>query len=120
MMATEDLKVHLAEVGDEVIGAATTMMMPNITYDCAPTLFMEAVGVAARYRRRGIATAILQRAMADAQAEGCYKVQLLSHKRHSSDGAHRLYSQLGFLAEAEGFRLYLEGPPSHLRPAHNP
>jgi GNAT superfamily N-acetyltransferase len=78
-------------------------------------VFLEAVVVATRYRRQGIATAIVQQVLADANAAGCNKVQLLSHKRHATDGAHHLYAGLGFEAEAEGFRLYLQGAPrSHL------
>ena len=107
MMRTDDLIVYLATVDGEVVGTATTMQMPNVTYDCAPTLFVEGVLVAAPYRRRGIATAILKTALRDARRGGCDKVQLLSHKRHAVDGAHELYRTLGFEAEAEGFRLYL-------------
>lgn len=58
-------------------------------------------------RRRGVAKALVERVLADARAAGCFKVQLLSHKRHATDGAHDLYRSLGFSAEAEGFRLYL-------------
>lgn len=50
----------------------------------------------------------MQRALNDARAASCRKVQLLSHKRHADDGAHQLYCSLGFTAEAEGFRLYLD------------
>ncbi len=57
MMTSPDLTVYLAVIGKEVIGTTTTMTMPNITYDCAPTLFIEAVRVAQAYRRQGIATA---------------------------------------------------------------
>jgi GNAT superfamily N-acetyltransferase len=120
MMATHDLTVYVAEVGVELIGTATALVMPNVTYDCAPTVFLEAVVVAPRYRRQGIARAILQRVLADTNAAGCNKVQLLSHKRHATDGAHRLYTGLGFEAEAEGFRLYLQGAPrSHLTPGRD-
>ena len=42
-----------------------------------------------------------------AEIGDCFKIQLLSHKRHAHDGAHRLYRSLGFEPEAEGFRLYL-------------
>lgn len=111
MMATHDLTVYVAQMGTELVGTATMLLMPNVTYDGAPTVFLEAVVVAPRYRRRGVARAILQRALADANAAGCNKVQLLSHKRHATDGAHRLYTSLGFEPEAEGFRLYLHGAP---------
>lgn len=107
MMKTDDLTVYVATVADKVVGTVTTMQMPNITYDCAPTLFVEAVLVAASYRRRGIASEMMKRALADAAQSGCDKVQLLSHKRHAADGAHELYTRLGFEAEAEGFRRYL-------------
>ena len=111
MMTSPDLTVYLAVVGKEVIGTTTTMTMPNITYDCAPTLFIEAVRVAQAYRRQGIATAMIKQALADARAAGGNKVQLLSHKRHAHDGTHRFYGELGFQAEAEGFRLYLREAP---------
>jgi GNAT superfamily N-acetyltransferase len=120
MMATHDLTVYVAEVGVELVGTATALVMPNVTYDCAPTVFLEAVVVAPRYRRQGIARAIVRRVLADANAAGCNKVQLLSHKRHATDGAHRLYASLGFEAEAEGFRLYLHSAPrSHLASARD-
>jgi GNAT superfamily N-acetyltransferase len=85
--------------------------MPNVTYACAPTAFVEAVVVAPSYRRQGIATAMLRRILVDLRAVGCNKVQLLSHKRHATDSAHHLYGALGFEPEAESFRLYLQEPP---------
>ena len=51
---------------------------------------------------------MVERVLSDARAAGCHKVQLLTHKRHATDGAHDFYRSLGFVAEAEGFRLYLE------------
>ena len=52
MMTSGDVTVYLAEVGAAVVGTATTMVMPNVTYDCAPTVFVEAVLVASGHRRR--------------------------------------------------------------------
>ena len=107
MAATSDLTVYLAELGSEPIGTASMMLMPNITYDCRPSAFIEAVVVKYAHRRRGVATLLIQQALNDARTASCFKIQLLSHKRHSDDGAHRLYQSLGFTSEAEGFRLYL-------------
>jgi GNAT superfamily N-acetyltransferase len=109
MMATADLSVFVASTSGEIIGTATSMAMPNITYDCAPSLFIEGVLVLAAHRRKGVATSILRAVLTDAERRGCNKVQLLSHKWHATDGAHELYIRLGFEAEAEGFRLYLAG-----------
>jgi GNAT superfamily N-acetyltransferase len=119
MMATTDLTVYVAEIEGRVIGTVTLLTMPNLGYDCAPSAFIEAVVVAADHRREGIGTALMRRVLADAQMAGCNKVQLLSHKRHATDGAHRLYTSLGFDPEAEGFRLYLGPVPDAVLAARN-
>jgi GNAT superfamily N-acetyltransferase len=117
MMSTPGLFVYLASDRRDVVGTATMMLMPNVTYSCAPSAIIEAVVVAPSHRRRGIATAMLQRMLADSRSAGCNKVQLLSHKRHHADGAHRLYRSVGFQPEAEGFRLYhLESPAAIREP----
>jgi GNAT superfamily N-acetyltransferase len=110
IVATPDLTVYLAERGSEALGTASALLMPTLGYDCAPTLFVEAMVVAAGHRRRGVASALLRRALADGAAAGADKVQVVSHKRHATEGAHALYLGLGFTAEAEGFRLYLRRP----------
>jgi GNAT superfamily N-acetyltransferase len=117
MMRSEDLTVYLAEVDGEPVGTATQLVMPHVTYDCAPTAFIEAVVVAAAHRRKGIAGAMMRQMLSDARAAGCNKIQLLSHKRHAVDGAHRLYTSLGFEPEAEGFRLYLQRVPAAVQAA---
>lgn len=111
MLGTDNLSVYCALVDERIVGTATLLVMPNLTYACEPTAFIEAVVVREQWRRRGIATAMMERVVADARATGCNKVQLLSHKRHTADGAHGLYEQLGFEAEAEGFRRYLTTVP---------
>jgi GNAT superfamily N-acetyltransferase len=104
------LTVYLAELRGRPIGTASMMLMPNLTYACAPTAFIEGVVVVAGHRRLGVATAMLRTALTDATRAGVDKVQLLAHKRHAVDGAHALYAGLGFTAEAEGFRRYLKTP----------
>ena len=108
MMAMPQLRVYLAEQADEAVGYTATLRMPHLTYDCRPTLFIESMHVLKPHRRRGVATRMLERIVDDAGDAGCHKVQLLSHKRHATDGAHDLYRSVGFMPEAEGFRLYLD------------
>jgi GNAT superfamily N-acetyltransferase len=108
MMATADLKVFVADLEGEIIGTTSLLVMPHLTYDCHPTAFIEPVVVAEPYRRQRVATAMLRLALAEARTANCRKVQLLSHKQHANDGAHDLYRSVGFEAEAEGFRLYLD------------
>jgi GNAT superfamily N-acetyltransferase len=108
VQSSPDVTVHLAaDPAGAAAGTACLSILPNITYDCRSTAFIEAVVVAYAHRRRGVATLLMERVLADARAAGCHKVQLLSHKRHAHDGAHDLYTGLGFIPEAEGFRLYL-------------
>lgn len=117
MLGVPGLRVYLAELDGDAAGTASVMMFPNITYECHPSAIVEAVVVAHSYRRQGVATLLLQRILEDMQAADCNKVELLSNKRHSSDGAHRLYASLGFEPEAEGFRLYLEEVPNAVKEA---
>ena len=117
MLAVAGLSVYVAELDGNTVGTASAMLFPNITYDCRPTAIIEAVVVAYPYRRRGFATSLLRHLLRDMNSAGCNKVQLLSHKRHSGDGAHRLYTSLGFESEAEGFRLYLGNVPDAVEKA---
>ncbi|MGA3147729.1 MAG: GNAT family N-acetyltransferase [Acidimicrobiales bacterium] len=120
MLEVPGLSVYLAELNGQTVGTASAMLFPNITYDCHPTAIIEAVVVAYPYRRRGIATFLLRHILQDMRSAGCNKVQLLSHKRHAGDGAHRLYTSLGFEPEAEGFRLYLGRVPGAVEQARRP
>jgi len=117
MMCIDDLTVYLAESHGEPVGTATLLLMPNLTYDCAPTAFVEAVVVTVGHRRKGIASAMMNRIVRDTRSAGCNKVQLLSDKRHAADGAHRLYASVGFTPEAEGFRLYHRDVPAETQTA---
>jgi GNAT superfamily N-acetyltransferase len=109
MMATEDLTVYVATVpSGDIVGIVTLLVMPNLGYDCHPSAFIEAMVVAEPHRRRGVGRLLVDRALAGAAAASCRKVQLLTHKRHATDGAHDFYRAMGFSAEAEGFRLYLD------------
>ncbi len=108
MMETEDLTVYLAWLGADAVGTTALLVMPHITYACRPTAFIETMYVRDEHRRRGVARTMIERLLDDARTVGCHKVQLLTHKRHVHDGAHTLYRSMGFEAEAEGFRLYLD------------
>ena len=108
MMSTHDVSVYVAEIDGELVGTATFLVLPNVTYDCRPTGFIEAMVVKVAHRRKGVAIGLLRHVLGDARSHGCHKIQLLSNKNHATDGAHDLYRAAGFEAEAEGFRLYLD------------
>ena len=106
-LGTTDLKIYVAEHAGHVVGTTSLLLMPHVTYGCRPTAFIEPMVVAVEHRRRGVGRLMALRAIAEARAAGCRKVQVVSHKRHVKDGAHDFYRSLGFAAEAEGFRMYL-------------
>ena len=108
MLLTDDLTVYLAWHGDDAVGTTALLVMPHITYACRPTGFIESMYVRDEHRRRGVARRMVERLLVDARDAGCHKVQLLTHKRHAQDGAHAFYRSMGFEAEAEGFRMYLD------------
>ena len=91
----------------KVVGQSSEGPCRLTTFSCGPTVFVEAVVAVPEHRREGVATQILRRILDDAEASGCDKVQVLSHKPHADDGGHAFYENNGFTAEAEGFRLYL-------------
>jgi len=108
MLRTQNLTTYVADLDGDIIGTVLFLTMPNLGYDCRPSGFLEAMVVAAVHRRRGVARRLLDRVLTDAREAGCHKIQLLTHKRHATDGAHDLYRSMGFESEAEGFRLYLD------------
>lgn len=75
IMNTPDVTVYLAETAGDPVGTACLSILPNLTYDCRPTAFIEAVVVRYRHRRRGVARLLLGRALEDARRQSCYKVQ---------------------------------------------
>jgi GNAT superfamily N-acetyltransferase len=66
---------------------------------------LESVHVRADCRQRGIGSALVRAAVDEAQARGCYRVQLTSNTVR--DDAHRFYRGLGFEPTHVGFKLQL-------------
>lgn len=107
VLGRPDTTVYVADIDGEIVGTATFLVMANLSYDCRPTGFIEAMRVSESHRRRGVASDLLHTILDDARRAGCHKIQLLAHKRHAHDGAHDLYRSVGFEEEAAGFRLYI-------------
>jgi ribosomal protein S18 acetylase RimI-like enzyme len=109
-----DRSHHLcvATVGDDVVGAADLIVVPNLTHRARPWGVIENVIVSEAMRGRGAGTALLEHLLDLARVEGCYKVQLHSGKQRVD--AHRLYQRMGFRPVAEGFTLYFDGTAAAL------
>jgi len=134
-----DRSRHLcvATRGDELVGSAELIVVPNLTHRASPWAVIENVIVDAAVRGGGAGTALLRHLATVARANGCYKVQL--HVGRARDlvsrglaarrcrpgpgarycgkqriDAHRLYRKLGFRPVAEGFKLYFDDTRSNL------
>jgi ribosomal protein S18 acetylase RimI-like enzyme len=103
--ATEGNEVLVAELGGEVVGMCQLIVFRHLQERGGRCAEIESVHVDERHRSAGIGTTLLRTAVARAQAAGCYRVQLTSHK--SRAGAHRFYERHGFDASHEGFKRYL-------------
>lgn len=107
MLENDDVTPYIAEVGDTPVGYTVGYTVRHLTYDCRPGMLIESMFVLPERRRQGIARKMIEKVVEGARTQGVHKVQLLTHKRHAEDGAHALYQAVGFVAEAEGFRMYL-------------
>lgn len=95
----------VAELDGAVIGTLQLTILPGLSYQGGKRALIEAVRVDAPVRGRGIGRQLIAWAIAQARAEGCFLVQLTSHKQRTD--AHRFYEQLGFVASHVGMKLVL-------------
>jgi GNAT superfamily N-acetyltransferase len=68
-----------------------------------PYGLLENVFVEEAYRGQGIGTALIEEAIAEAKARGCYK--LIAQSRHAKPEVHALYEKHGFRNHGINFRM---------------
>jgi GNAT superfamily N-acetyltransferase len=98
--------LFIAGKNGEIIGTFQLSFIPNITYQGGWRAQVEGVFVSAKYRDRGIGTAMMQWAIARAREKGCCLVQLTSFNERTD--AHRFYRKLGFAFSHQGAKLDLK------------
>jgi ribosomal protein S18 acetylase RimI-like enzyme len=88
--------------GSVLAASCCLVVIPNLTRGCRPYAVIENVVTDANYRRRGLGTAVLKRALALAWEKGCYKAMLLSGSKRPE--TLRFYERCGFvMGEKTGF-----------------
>jgi GNAT superfamily N-acetyltransferase len=92
--------------GEDVVGTADLVVVPNLTHGGTPWGIVENVVVASSARRQGVARALFAEIEDIARAAGCHKIGLLSGKHRAE--AHAFYEQVGYRPVAEGFKLYFD------------
>ena len=92
--------------GEEVVGTADMVIVPNLTHRGTPWAIVENVVVASSMRRQGIARALFAEIEEIARGAGCHKIGLLSGKHRTE--AHPFYEEVGYRPVSEGFKLYFD------------
>jgi N-acetylglutamate synthase-like GNAT family acetyltransferase len=86
-----------------VIGCLQLCILPGLSSQGASRGLIEDVRVAAHCRSRGVGERIVQWAIAEARANGCKLVELLTHNTRVD--AQRFYARLGFQPSHVGMTL---------------
>jgi GNAT superfamily N-acetyltransferase len=84
---------YVADVDGVVAGTVTLVVVPNLTWSGRPYSLIENVVTLDSYRRRGIGSALMKHAMAEAARMGCFKVMLFTGSRRES--THAFYRGVG-------------------------
>jgi predicted N-acetyltransferase YhbS len=92
-MAAEGRVVLVAELGGEVVGCLSTSVM-RVLHRPAPVGRISMMVVDEALRSRGIGAALVCAAEHALAAQGCYMVEVTSHRRRTE--AHRFYERLGY------------------------
>ena len=79
-----------------LISTTTLIVVPNLTRGTRPYAFIENVVTHSEFRRQGIGTAVINRALDIAWSANCYKVMLLTGQRPEQ---RRFYESCGFKAD---------------------
>ena len=100
----QNIQLVVAEDGDgAVIGCLQLCILPGISSQGAARGLIEDVRVATHCRSRGIGEQLVRWAIAEAQANGCKLVELLTH--YTRVDAQRFYVRLGFQPSHAGMTL---------------
>jgi ribosomal protein S18 acetylase RimI-like enzyme len=88
------------DAAGRVVGCLQLAVLPGLSSQGGSRGLLEDVRVAADCRSRGIGEQLVQWAVAEARANGCNLVELLTHQ--SRVDAQRFYKRLGFAASHVG------------------
>ena len=99
LLAEPGVRLLVAEVEGQLAATCQLGVIPTLSNGGRPFGIIEHVITAKRFRRRGLSQRVLEKALALAWEQRCYKVMLLSGE--GREAAHRLYEKLGFKAGIE-------------------
>ena len=86
-----------------VIGTYALLVMHNLAHQGTPSAIVEDVVVSEAHQSQGIGRDMMQHAMRQARAAGCYKLVLSSNQKR--ERAHAFYESLGFVRHGYSFQI---------------
>lgn len=98
-------RLMVLEIEGVIAGTFHLTFIHYLAGEGYPDAQVEAIHIAADYRRQGLGTRMLKWVIQEAKRRSCRRVQLTTDKRRTE--AHNLYLRLGFEFSHEGAKLYL-------------
>jgi GNAT superfamily N-acetyltransferase len=96
----------VAQLAGVTVGCLQLTFIPGLSRNGMERCQIEGVRIARHLRGKSLGRQMLKWAIATCRDRGCGLVQLLMDKKRLD--AHRFYESLGFKANHQGFRLYLQ------------
>lgn len=94
ILKTPGYHLYLGEVAGQPVASVTLIIVPNLTHGVKPYAWIENVVTHAAHRQKGYASALMKHASDEAQAQGCYKIMLMTGSKKES--TLRFYEKSGF------------------------
>jgi ribosomal protein S18 acetylase RimI-like enzyme len=98
-----DYRLFVAEDDGAVVGSFALLIMDNIAHLGARAGVIEAVVVDPARQGEGIGRIMMEHALAECRARGCYKTSLSANLKR--EPAHAFYESLGFERHGYSFRV---------------
>jgi GNAT superfamily N-acetyltransferase len=101
-MLRDPSQIHLGAFSEGTLASAcSATVIPSLTRGARPYALIENVVTGARFRRRGLASAVMRRLIDMCWERDCYKVMLMSALRRTE--IHGFYDALGFERSKQAF-----------------
>jgi GNAT superfamily N-acetyltransferase len=97
------MTIFIACANGPAVSSVTLVVIPNLTRSARPYALIENVVTHADHRRQGYARALIEKAIAAAWDQGCFKVMLLTGSTEAA--TLRFYANCGFSQNKTGFQI---------------